>query len=122
MRATLPDFAGPEVALPREAFEALVSALDELSFLEPSDFLFLGLVTVVRGSPVLGSIFSLSASSANKELEFNVGRPKERVELKGVVSVLDEDAQVGLSLAHGGSWKIVNVGDIVLIDVESVES
>lgn len=106
---------------PREAFEVLVGDLRVLSlFLELSDFLALGLVVAARGSPVEGSMFSLSTSSANKEVELDAGRPRERVALKTVVGVLEEDARVVPALVHGGSWKIVNVGAIVLelIDVE----
>jgi hypothetical protein len=115
----LPDFTGPEVV--REAFEPLLKALEILSlFLELSVFLDLGLAVVARDNPVVGSTFSLSASSANKEVELDAGRPKERAEPETDERGLEEDARVVLALTHGGSWKIMNVGAIVkeLIDVE----
>lgn len=112
MRTVLPGFAGVGLP-PREAFEALVKVLDELSLgLWPSAFLVLDFAEVARGKPVTGSTFSLSASSANMAVELGTGRPKERVE-EADANVVAEEVRL-LLVGQGGSWKIVNVGAIVM--------
>jgi hypothetical protein len=102
--------AGPGDALPpRAAFETLVEGLEFSLFLELSAFLALGFAELVRGRPVVGSTFSLSATSAGTEVELDGKRPRERTGAGLVVS----DVEAGRVLeALGGSWKIVNVGAI----------
>lgn len=97
---------------PREAFGALVGILEEVSLvLELSAFL--DFAPAARGSPVTGSTFSLSASGANMGVELDTGRPKARVDEEADVNVVAEGVR-RLLVGQGGSWKIVNVGAIVM--------
>lgn len=113
MRTVLVGFAGVGLP-PREAFGALVGILEEVSLvLELSVFLDLDFAPAARGSPVTGSTFSLSASGANMGVELDTGRPKARVDEEADVNVVAEGVR-RLLVGQGGSWKIVNVGAIVM--------